>query len=122
MAYVLECELVTAAALNRHLKSSLLFMTSLRLLACDTCGPGRKLRAGSKGKIEAHSDLIALKLPIMKNIHPFRYLDSSPLTGVTDVENKLTSELRHGLFYYLYYYFKFHVCLYLQRRRSGGAA
>ena len=75
-----------------------LWMTQ-RLLACDICGPGRKLRAGSKGKIEAHSDMIALKLPNMSNIHPFRYLDTDEITGVRDVENKQTSELRHGFLY-----------------------
>ena len=67
-------------------------MTSLKLLACDQCAPGRKIRRGSQS-IDAHSDLIALKLPNFPNIHPFQYSDFNSLT-VTDIENRPKSELR----------------------------
>ncbi len=75
LSYVLKTELITAAEVMCLMKSSLLFLTSLKLMACDKCAPGHKIRPGGNQYPDAHSDLAMLKLPKLPNIHPFQFAE-----------------------------------------------
>ena len=99
--FVLVSELLAAAELNGVLKSSLLFLTSLKLMSCEKCAPGRKPKHPGLSKAEPHCDIIALKFPEMPNVKTFLYSDMAPygqamIPDDNAVNSKAKSELRNA--------------------------
>ena len=69
LAFVLISELYAAAEVKRIIKSSLLFLSTLKLITCEDCAPGMRLK---RRKVLPHSDLMVLKMPKLPNLHPFQ--------------------------------------------------
>lgn len=70
LAFVLISELYAAAEVKSIIRSSLLFLSTLKLICCEDCAPGKITKEG--GKIVPHSDLMVLKMPKLPNLHPFQ--------------------------------------------------
>lgn len=87
MVYVLKSELMTAVELLICLRSSALFLTSLKIMACDVCAPGMKTRRPDSKSMEPHCDVTTLTMPKMKNIKTFRHAADLAFVNFVDILN-----------------------------------